>query len=102
MKKFKGSKGNWKSIFTSDNSRAIRNKGGIICVLPKPSKYSGQDKRYEDELTEVKANQQLISCAPEMLKSLKEFISMYEKIEPAGGYQGVYDTAISLIKKATE
>ncbi len=66
------SKGIWKSVFTSNLSRAVRNEGGIICTLPKPSKYPGQDQRYDDELNEVAANQKLIEKAPAMLEILVE------------------------------
>jgi len=68
----KHSKGEWKSTFTSTKERGVRNPGGFICFLPKPSHYSGQDERYERELKETEANAKLIASAPEMLATLKE------------------------------
>lgn len=48
---FKGTKDPWYSVFTQGNKRAVRSKGGIICVLTTPFRYTGQDERYEQELT---------------------------------------------------
>jgi len=60
------SKGKWESTFNSIKERGVRNSGGFICFLPKPSHYSGQDERYERELKENKANAELIARAPEL------------------------------------
>ena len=68
--KFKGSEGKWGCVFTSDKKRAVRNKGGLICILTHPSKYSGQDERYDSELEQMRADQRLIANAPELLKAL--------------------------------
>lgn len=68
--KFKGSEGKWGCVFTSDKKRAVRNKGGIICTLYHPSKYSGQGERYDLELEQMRADQRLIANAPEMIKML--------------------------------
>ena len=70
--KFKGSEGKWGCVFTSDKKRAVRNKGGLICTLYHPSKYSGQDERYDAELEQMRADQRLIANAPEMLDILCE------------------------------
>ena len=59
MEKFKGSQGKWGCVFTSDKKRAIRNSGGSICVLTKPTRYSGQDERYEKDLEENLNDQEL-------------------------------------------
>ena len=73
MKKtFKGSEGKWGCVFTSDKKRAVRNKGGLICILTEPSRFSGQDERYDNELQQMRANQRLISYAPEMFELLSE------------------------------
>ena len=68
--KFKGSEGKWGCVFTSDKKRAVRNKRGLICTLYHPSKYSGQDERYDTELEIMRADQRLISKAPELLEAL--------------------------------
>jgi len=68
--KFKGSEGKWGCVFTSDKKRAVRNKGGLICVLTHPSKYSGQDERYDSELEQMRADQRLIANAPKLLEAL--------------------------------
>lgn len=44
----------------------------------------------------------LISAAPDLLEALNDMIEMYEQVQPVGGWQGVYDSAIYAIKKATE
>lgn len=68
--KFKGSEGKWGCVFTSDKKRAVRNKGGLICILTHPSKYSGQDERYDSELEQMRADQRLIANAPQLLEAL--------------------------------
>jgi len=50
---------------------------------------------------EMNANAKLIAAAPEMLEALVEAKRMYEAIEPAGGWQGVYEEIKSAIKQAT-
>ena len=53
-------KGEYKSIFTGKLHRAIRNSGGLILTFSQPSKYNGQDERYDSELKEVKDYQTLV------------------------------------------
>jgi len=79
MKQFKGSQGKWGCVFTSDKKRAVRNKGGIICVLTKPSKYSGQDERYERELEENLNDQRLIAASPLLLNALQDLVRFCEE-----------------------
>ena len=67
---FKGSEGKWGCVFTSDKKRAVRNKGGLICILTHPSKYLGQDERYDSELEQMRADQRLIANAPQLLEAL--------------------------------
>ena len=71
---FKGTKEKWSKCFVNENKRAIRSSGGILMTFWKPSKYSGQDERYESELNETKANQLLCLKAPEMLEELNDTI----------------------------
>jgi len=107
---FKGTKEKWYSIFTSGNKRAVRSKGGIICELLKPFHYQGQEERYEHELEEVKANQKLIECAPELLEELSETLKFLNWIEEqkfsmwSDKQQSMYERiskAKQLISKAT-
>jgi len=46
------------------------------------------------------ANANLISASPDLYKALKGMIKLYEKLQPAGGYQGYYDAAVMAIEKA--
>lgn len=96
---FKGTKGKWNCIFTSDLKIAIRDKGGILMTFSKPIRYPGQDERYEQELKETQANQLLCSKAPEMLEMLKQCI---ETLEFGGQIGFTYMEAKQLIKEATE
>ena len=44
----------------------------------------------------------LLKQRNEMLEALQEMVRMYEEVQPAGGWQGVYEGAKYAIKKATE
>lgn len=79
MVKFKGSQGKWGCVFTSDKKRAIRNSGGIICVLTKPTRYSGQDERYEKDLEENLNDQRLIAASPLLLNALQDLVRFCEE-----------------------
>ena len=79
MKNFKGSQGKWGCVFTSDKKRAIRNSGGIICVLTKPTRYSGQDERYEKDLEENLNDQRLIAASPLLLNALQDLVRFCEE-----------------------
>jgi hypothetical protein len=50
--------------------------------------------------SEACANAALMAAAPELLETLREMVRMYEEVQPCGGYQGVYDGAVSAIAKA--
>jgi hypothetical protein len=62
----KHTKGEWKSTFGLRKNRGVRNEGGFICFLITPSRYTGQDERYEKEMEEYKANAKLIAKSPVM------------------------------------
>ena len=79
MKDFKGSQGKWGCVFTSDKRRAVRNKRGIICILTKPMRYSGQDERYEKELEENLNDQRLIAASPLLLNALQDLVKFCEE-----------------------
>lgn len=66
-------KDRWYDTFSTNKERGVRSKGGYICFLPKPNHYSGQDKRYEEELSENKANAKLIAAAPDLYEALKRW-----------------------------
>lgn len=124
MSEFKGSQGDVKGVFTSDNKRAVRNSGGIICTLIKPHKYPNQDERYETELEENKHDQNLIVDAfkvrqqincelselleqrNEMLGILKGLVSDVDTLLSDEGIEwqqaGYLETARELIAKNTK
>lgn len=94
MSKFKGTTEQWRCIFTSENRRAIRSERGILMTFWKPTRFAGQDERFERELNETKANQLLCSKAPEMLemlKDIKDYLGSDKRMEVE-----------QLIKEATE
>lgn len=66
--------GKWICVFTSNKSRAVRNKGGLIASIYKPNRYSGQDERYDKELEEARCNQKLIASSPVMYERLSEIL----------------------------
>lgn len=74
MEQFKGTKEVWYDTFTLGKERGVRSKGGFICMLTKPTHYSGQDERYEKELEENKANAKLIAAAPDLLEALHDLL----------------------------
>lgn len=98
---FKGSEGKWRKVFSSENRRAIRNDGGLIATFWKPSKYSGQDERYESELKETAANQLLCSKAPEMLEMLSKVLTISRQRGVCFLPSDIDDEIENLIKKAT-
>ncbi len=90
----------WTSTFTSDGARGVRDWGGFICFLPKPSRYSGQDERYEEELEENKANAQLIATSPELLEALKETRLYLLELESSWEFMGLLEMMDMVIAKA--
>lgn len=96
MTKFKGTKGVWN--INKHSSTTVECKGRSIATT---GGYSDNSNMEQVDIENL-ANAKLIAAAPELLKSLKEMVKMYEIVEPAGGWQGVYDTAVFTIKKATE
>lgn len=52
-------------------------------------------------LCHEESNAKLIAAAPEMLEALLEYKRLYESVEPAGGWHGVYEFGNMAIKKAT-
>lgn len=45
-------------------------------------------------------NSRLIDSNRELLEAAKAAKEMYEKVQPAGGYQGVYDSLVTAINNA--
>ncbi|MES3022721.1 MAG: hypothetical protein V4857_14170 [Pseudomonadota bacterium] len=54
------------------------------------------------ETLQLEANARLIIAAPNLLAALQDMVSMYEAVQPAGGYQGVYEIARAAIELATK
>jgi hypothetical protein len=46
------------------------------------------------------ANARLIAAAPELLEALEAYTKMYDEVQPAGGWQGVYEDGLAAIAKA--
>ena len=63
MKDLKFTKGEWWDTLNLNKERGVRNKGGFICFLPKPTYYGGQAERYKKEMEEYEANAKLIAEA---------------------------------------
>ena len=89
---FKGTKGKW----------VISQDVHVWCNNAKVSDCSNSTQATvyrEKEINEMKANAQLISCAPEMLDMLEKCV---ETLEFSGQIGFTYLEAKQLIKKATE
>jgi len=71
------SKGTWTHTISKGNERGVRNEGGYICFIVKPSRYEGQEERYKQELIEHEANAKLIASAPELLEFLIRHVNEY-------------------------
>jgi len=100
----KHTKGEWKSTFGLRKNRGVRNEGGFICFLITPSRYTGQDERYEKEMEEYKANAKLIAAAPELLNTLMELRNLMQDVID-GEYKPdsfTLQSADNAIKKATK
>lgn len=62
MKELGITKGEFISTHNASLERGVREiKKGFVAFLPKPHRFTGQDKRYENELSEYKANAELIT-----------------------------------------
>lgn len=51
----------------------VRNKGGYICEMTRPTSFDGQAERYEMESAMRDADARMIAAAPDMLDALKAF-----------------------------
>lgn len=101
MAEFKGTKGEWRlgktgGCVVSDNDESLHISGAFG---EEAKEYYGGNLICESVSN---ANAKLIAAAPELLEALNEMVRMYEEVQPAGGWQGVYEEAIYVIKKATE
>lgn len=96
--------GNWEVII--DDTGGINSGWPMIAVEGEDEAIVHFDGFHQEfwgdlGLKETLANAYLISAAPDLLAALKEMVKMYEAVQPAGGYQGVYEIAVEAIKKAT-
>jgi len=90
----------WKSIFSASKERGVRNTGGFICFLPKPSHYTGQDDRYNRDLRENECNAVLIAHAPEMWELLMDIAHPKRGSESeTWGIKQVSDIVAKLLSK---
>lgn len=90
--------GPWKFILSESG---VRNNGGFICFLPKPTRYTGQDQRYEEETKEWECNALLIAAAPELLEALQGFVEIGKRNMENPKYDGYFEAARAAISKAT-
>lgn len=88
--------GKYTNSVISDNKNGLEINGAIG---EEAVKYYGGNLICESVSIE---NAKLIAAAPDLLEALNDMIEMYEQVQPVGGWQGVYDSAIYAIKKATE
>ena len=100
---FKGTKGEW--YVDNSNPLVIWHPtiiGEQIASLPKLIQLEGAEHgllaKYSED--EALANSKLIAVAPQLLECLQQMVEMYEEVQPCGGYQGYYDEAVHVIKKA--
>ena len=56
----------------------------------------------EQTVSEQTANINLILAGRDLLEALQDMIRMYEEVQPAGGWQGVYEGAVYAVNKATK
>ena len=95
MKNFKGTTGEWKLSKSHTYGRQLVDLGelkGSIDIW-----YHSGDTMTKEEAV---ANGNLICSSKDLLLALQEMVRMYESVEPAGGWQGVYDQSVSAINKA--
>ncbi len=78
-------------VVISEGSYYLKNleTGCIVCEIR---------MRYNNY---AEADLNLISAAPEMLAALLEYKRLYEEVQPAGGWQGVYEGGNTAINKGT-
>lgn len=94
---FKGTKGQWKTLFHNSQTFVTSEAHGAICIIP-------HDGKNTDEHN---SNAKLISCAPEMLEMisvLKDIILMHLPIQSNKNYSYEFEKfheAVELIQKAT-
>jgi len=104
---FKGTQGDWSCHLVNDdvacNCTFVLSDQEPICIAT--IHYKKDDSLEESEYPELeraKANTKLILAAPKLLEALKEMVEMYEAVKPTGGYQGIYESSIAVIKQATK
>ncbi len=103
MKKLKHTKGPWKVMIGKiegeeivavfpDSAKGVNKKVRSICLISPAKDFTDQDAE----------DLKLIVSAPDLLEACKEALKMYNKLQPAGGYQYVHDILQSAINKATK
>jgi hypothetical protein len=96
MAEFKGTNEEWR--LTNDFSEVTSSRVGIL----EGSKSICAINQYGKPREEIEANAKVIVQAKTLLEALNEMVRMYEEVQPAGGWQGVYESAKYAINKATE
>lgn len=104
---FEGSKEEWKPILSLNKSRAVRNKGGLICTLIKPTYYDDQLERYNEDLAINKADQELIVLAGNLsqkydldhFEEVVEALKSMEYLSNPETMKGIADIALKSIER---
>lgn len=78
--------------WTTDHG--VRDRGGYIAHTTSPTRYEGQDERYEREVAERDANKRLIAASPDLLEALRGAQRMLNADAPACALE-VIDAAIA-------
>lgn len=71
---------NWVIKRADGNTILIRDAYGTVCSITHP---------HHDDKADADAG--YIAKVPDMIEALKEAKRMYEEVQPAGGWQGVYE-----------
>lgn len=86
----KATREGWRMIFNNSKARSVRSTRGIIFNAWKPMKYTGQDERYDEELTETKSNCEFIVLAansrPAISAMLEENVRLRKALDSLAGY----------------
>ncbi len=91
--------GPWYPQDDIEGNPGVRAKSGFICFAPHVAHYPGQDRRYQEEIEERKANAALIAAAPDLLTALRAIID-YDGKDGVPGIEALCELGRAAIAKA--